>query len=322
LFKKILIPVDGSVSAEKLIAWAGNLADRIDAEVVLLAVADPVEWIPWPSAAAWDEGDGTLGVAAGVDPYPERGPQRHSMSDFQTQVMERALNNARSYLEQQAERLRASGVRSTVEVRAGSPSNVIPEATKDTGAELVVMASRRTSALVRGVLGSVADRVIHSSIVPVMVIHPDHMDRVATEDGAIETIIVPLDGSELSELAAPPAVALAGKLGATIVFMQCLDSGAMRDEADPVERERAAEYLGQLVEAARSEHIDANARTVTGSAVSLILAETDAMPGSIVVMGTHGRGGFQRFFLGSITDKVVRSSSVPVIVVPPGTEHY
>jgi nucleotide-binding universal stress UspA family protein len=318
LFKKILIPVDGSVSAEKLITWTGTLAGRIGAEVVLLAVADPVEWIPWPAAAAWNEGDSEDGIAAGIDPYPEGGPQRHSMSDFAEKAMERALENARAYLGQRADLLRISGRKPTVEVREGSPSLVIPEMTGETSADLVVMSSRRTSALARGVLGSVTDRIIRSSAVPVMVAHPDYIDRVAAHDGAIESVIVPLDGSALSEVAAGPAIALAGKLGARMVFMRCLESGRMRDEPDIQAQDEAAAYLGQFVETAQSEGSQANSRIVSGSAAAQILAESEAQPGSIVAMGTHGRGGFRRFFLGSVTDKVVRSSNVPVMVVPPG----
>ena len=76
------------------------------------------------------------------------------------------------------------------------------------------------------------------------------------------------------------------------------------------------------VETAESEGVHANTRIVAGPAASLILAEAESAPGAIVAMGTHGRGGFRRFLLGSVTDKVVRSADVPVLAVPPGAEHH
>ena len=319
MFNKILIPVDGSVSAEKLISWTGTLAGRIGAEVVLLAVADPVEWISWPAAAAWDEADD--GIVAGIDPFPEGGPQRHSMKAYQAKAMAHGLSAARTYLEQQAARLAVMGVKSSVEIRQGSPSRVITEVTEETGAGLVVMSSRRTSALARGVLGSVADRIVRSSSVPVIVVHPEYVDRKAVHSRSIDRVIVPLDGSELSELATEPGIALAGKLGARILFLQVVESGVMSGEPGDEERDEAAAYLGQFAEAAGGEGIQANVRTAYGSAVKNILDEAEAEPGSIIAMGTHGRGGFRRFFLGSVTDKVVRTSNVPVMVVPPGQEH-
>jgi nucleotide-binding universal stress UspA family protein len=85
-------------------------------------------------------------------------------------------------------------------------------------------------------------------------------------------------------------------------------------------RQDALMYLEPFVKSARDSGLAADSRSVIGNAVGAIIDSAEENEGSLIVMSTHGRSGFKRFFLGSVADKVVRSAGTPVLVLPPRDE--
>lgn len=85
-------------------------------------------------------------------------------------------------------------------------------------------------------------------------------------------------------------------------------------------RQDAMLYMEPFVKSARDAGLEAEARAVLGNAVSAIIDTAEENEGSLIVMSTHGRSGFKRFFLGSVADKVVRSAGTPVLVLPSAEE--
>ncbi len=82
------------------------------------------------------------------------------------------------------------------------------------------------------------------------------------------------------------------------------------------EREEVFRYLSAFVERARGEGVEATARAAVGSAAACIVESIENQPGGMVAMSTHGASGFKRWVVGSVTDKVIRSSGHPVLVLP------
>lgn len=139
----------------------------------------------------------------------------------------------------------------------------------------------------------------------------------------MDHIIVPLDTSDVSSRALATAAKLAGAFGSKVTLLVVLDTAVqngLRDAAasENISIERAAEsYLGPIVEDLKSSSIDAATRIIDASDPASVITDTAADLGAdLIVMCTHGRTGPGRWLLGSVTDRVLRSTTVPVQVIP------
>lgn len=141
-----------------------------------------------------------------------------------------------------------------------------------------------------------------------------------------DEILVPTDGSPAATAALDHAMNLAETYGARLHTLYVVDAGSFASidagsdmVVDALEEEgnRAVEEIRERAEAAGIEtetHVD------SGTAYRSILDYIDAEDVDLVVMGTHGRRGVERFLLGSVTERVVRSADVPVLTVRAGDE--
>ena len=144
------------------------------------------------------------------------------------------------------------------------------------------------------------------------------------------SILVPIDGSESSDYGLVHAINLAREHRATLHIVHAVDSYPLLVEMSSNENfERVHEDLRQygqgLLDRARLSTVDSGVTAethlreiVVGRAADLIVDEARRMACDLIVMGTHGRRGFRRLVLGSNAESVVRSSAVPVLLVPHG----
>jgi nucleotide-binding universal stress UspA family protein len=150
-----------------------------------------------------------------------------------------------------------------------------------------------------------------------------------------EKILVPLDGSDEAATALPVATALARQFGASILLLEMIStggatlalaadvaSGAMTDpgviQTEVTAREQAAEgYISAVAESLAGEGLDVSYAVGRGSEGEGI-AEAAAHEGvDLIVMATHARGTLGRLVFGSVTDDVIRHTTVPVLAIPP-----
>lgn len=136
-----------------------------------------------------------------------------------------------------------------------------------------------------------------------------------------DRILVPTDGSGATERAVEQAVDLARQYGATIHTLYAVDAGAytsLEAGADIVLESLETEgesAVQRVADAARDAGVDVTTSIRTGTAHQVILDYADEQDCDLIVMGTHGRSGLNRYLLGSVTEKIVRSSDVPVLTV-------
>jgi nucleotide-binding universal stress UspA family protein len=151
-----------------------------------------------------------------------------------------------------------------------------------------------------------------------------------------ETIIVPLDGSELAEQALDRAAELAAKVKARVVLVQAVESLAQRmtsppavmespaaaaasveilQEAIDAEKEQAEHYLAGVRDKLTARGLQAEAYVGEGAASDVILKLAQDKQSDLIVMSTHGRGGLGRLVFGSVADAILRHSQVPVMLV-------
>jgi nucleotide-binding universal stress UspA family protein len=139
------------------------------------------------------------------------------------------------------------------------------------------------------------------------------------------TVLHPTDGSEASRAAADHAIDLAAAHGATLRLLYVVDTGTLAADdygtvlLDSLEQSGQA-ALDDLAERAAAAGVECDSAIETGTPHREILADAEASGADLVVMGTHGRTGLDRFLLGSVSGRVVRSADVPVLVVPPERE--
>lgn len=309
MFRKILVPVDSSEESRTILRWAVGLAKATKSDVTLLSVVDTED---------------LRIVEAGA-----RGEEHPTAPDG---IITEITQKLKAGLSVEAGELRKTGVEVDVRVVPGAPAETIVEEAEALGVDLIAMATRRESALARGVLGSVTDRVLHSTSTPLLILQPEDITDESVGAGFIRHIVVPLDGSVLSEQAVMPASELARATGAELVFTEVVrlpvygvDMGGVgygsvhyaEDLDTKLQEENAARYLNGFVENAESSGLKARAQVRVGNPSIQIVNQAAEDEGSVIVMATHGAGGIKRWVIGSVTDKAIRSAHRPVLVIPP-----
>lgn len=149
-------------------------------------------------------------------------------------------------------------------------------------------------------------------------------------------ILVPLDGSELAEQALPLALSIAGRSGAHLTLLQVVPlvteplavEGAVLSVAEQLEflQKRAREYLDELVRrlppfpAAQEEPVLVQPDTTIGQPALEITNYAAAVRSDLIVVATHGHSGLRRWALGSVTNKVLQLTRLPMLIIRPQAE--
>ena len=280
MFKTILVPLDGSEIAERALPYAERLAEIFGARLVLHGAVPAVR------------------MAKGKGSFSEFEALRER-SDYLTDVINLAL---------------AASLEVDADVRVGDPRASILEAIQDRGADLVVMSTHGRGGLERMVRGSVADAILRESPVPVLL--SPRQAHIRWTDAPVR-VVLPLDGSELAALAIPYAAAIASSLKGTIHLLRAVGyepefdlSPFFRDT-----REEARRYLDSVAQRLNRQGLTTRQEVREGRPVSTILRVVEEQDADLVVMSSHGRGGVERAFLGSVADSVLQLALVPVLVV-------
>lgn len=147
----------------------------------------------------------------------------------------------------------------------------------------------------------------------------------------IRQILCPVDLSDISRHALGHARAIATWYEAHVTVFYVFSpptpliptTGMAEDlpVIPPAQPDEVAEEVRRFAgQRARPAGTGEDVLVVDGSPVKEILRKAETLPADLLVMGTHGRGGFEALFLGSVTEKVLRSTRVPVLTVPPPVE--
>jgi nucleotide-binding universal stress UspA family protein len=301
MYSKILIPLDGSTTAEKVLPYARYLAGRFKIPIELLAVIDIAE------------------IAAHMAADKAR---------FLDTVIEDGIERSTAYLRGVASTFPGADIKCSVE-RGRAEELIIEKGVADSGL-LITMATHGRSGLNRFLLGSVAEKVLRGTANPLLLVRVTE-EATSAGEATLKSIIVPLDGSELAESVLPMVAGLAKKLDLEIELFRAYhipynvyagDEGFYAGNYDELiagVRDEAGEYLEK--KAAELKKLGAakvSCETKEGFAGDEIISLGRKTPDNLIAMCSHGRSGVQRWVLGSVAETVVRHSGDPVLITRPG----
>ena len=310
--KTILVPLDGSAVAEQVMAAVRLLAPIFTARVHLLAVItdEQRQHLIASFAAA------PLGVA---DRYET---DWHWERRAQTQL----ADAAEAYLTGQAQALRTAGLTVTFEVTSGAPAERIVDIAASEQQALIAMTTHGYSGLRRWTLGSVADKVAQATRTPMILVRV--MEQPPAGAQSLQRILVPLDGSALAEQALPLAIELAIRAQAELLLLHAVwPFAASAPGLLPFHRpppmidfpaQGHAQALQQLHEVIKRWHPPELAMlpmVTSGEPAQEIIDMAAREHADLIVMATHGYSGVRRWALGSVADKVLHSTTTPLLLV-------
>jgi nucleotide-binding universal stress UspA family protein len=207
----------------------------------------------------------------------------------------------------------------------GPVASSVAEYVRDTGVDLVVMSSHGRGGLRRAWLGSVADELVRTVEVPVLLVRPTGGDP-SNPLPPLEKVLVPLDGSARAEAILPGALALARLWNSQIKLVRVVHPIALSTRIAPAlpsvdddltdrSCQAAQRYLDDMALSLRRQRVNASGMAVvSGWVADSILQVARSEGAGLIAVATRGRRGLRRFVLGSVADKLVRESEVPVLV--------
>jgi len=293
-FSSVLVPFDGSEPARAALALA------------LIALAP----------------GGKLTVLTVVDEAPVIAQSATTVMAYDPTPLFEALD-AQARVEQSdaAAICTAAGVTAAGDIVHDTPVAGILAACAKQQCDLIVMGTHARTGLARTFLGSTTEGVLRAAEVPVITTRT----TTAAEVKPFATLLVAVDDSDASDAAMAVAASLAQSLGSHIVVAHAADTTRLYDNAatygfsplpleGDIERESAGIVAHALAHAAIPT-TSVDVALVDGHPATAILAAADERHATAIVMGSHGRRGIRRFFLGSVAESVVRHSPLPVLVV-------
>ena len=150
---------------------------------------------------------------------------------------------------------------------------------------------------------------------------PPEADEIEVGEGTYETVLLPTDGSDAAEVAVDWGIWFATLYDGTMHTLYSVDTSRFGWVDDPGGIHDALEDAGRdaldvIHERARDVEVSVVGTLGRGPAANVITDYVDENDVDVIVMGTHGRSGVERYLIGSVTEVVVRNADVPVCCVP------
>jgi nucleotide-binding universal stress UspA family protein len=312
MYRSILVPLDGSPASEHALPIAYDLARRSDALLRLVHVH-----VMYSAAPIYVEGMPVI--------------------DEQMQSLGKA--HERAYLERMRDRLVAEsnlrvGIALLDPAEAENPDQTVPQmlasyaAASDT--DLIVMTTHGRGGLARFWLGSVADALVHISTTPMLLVRPDDDTAAVEHPPAFRRILLALDGSALAEQILEPALALGRLTQAAYTLLHVVEPHTLVPsapfttptdfDAEDTQRRQfeSQRYLERIARRLRGAGatVSVDVRVAEQAALAILNAAREHQA-DLVAIATHGRSGLARLLLGSVADKVVRGTTLPVLLWRP-----
>ena len=286
VYDRILFPTDGSAPAESGAEYALRIASAHGATLHVLHVVDT---------------------------------GRDDVATAQGERVEALTEDGWEIVDEVARRAKAENVSVVSEVLHGDPHGTLVGYGNRSDVDCIVMPTYGRRGVQRFLVGSVTERVINTASVPVITVTPDP-DRDRQHAYPPERVLVPTDGSRGAELALQHGIGVAKATGAELHLLHVVETGALDDEWVARHESKLSERGNAILAAATETAQEASVGTVTGTVErgdpsKVIRDYVEGNGVDLAVLGTHGRTDFNRYVMGGVSAKLVRTSPIPVMWV-------
>ena len=314
MFQHILVPLDGSFRAEQALPVAARIARSTSSSLLLVRVVSLV-----------------TDYSGGWAPTPIESQQE----------IDEEIDSATSYLKELALSPEFTDIEINTKVLFGLPVQQLLAGIETPGIDLIVLCSHGRTGFTRWVLGSVAHALVHQCTVPILVLRQGETSSSPApfdSAGPIRTL-VPLDGSPLAETALLPAAYVTAALAdsgrgalhlsrVVKMFSIAEDEGSGSSLSEEALR-HASISLAQAEERLSSEAKDLRLSLTSSVELAPDVASTllrQAEQGTrdgentscdLIALSTHGREGLERWVMGSVADRLLNTTKLPMLIVRP-----
>lgn len=284
----ILAPLDGSAFAEKTLEVAMSLVKLYGCRLTLTSVLR-------------------------VRPFP---------ASMEKQI-EAGRREREAYLQGVAQRLRMQGIDADIRVEVGPVAETINNLARELNADLVVMSTHGHSGWQRLFLGSVAGKILQLVNIPLLLARPSKEKPLSTPP--FKRILVPLDGSEFSERILPFVRAIEPNDNSEIFLLAVPEVpeaelyGVVSDMVEQLRQRaehKARNYLEEIARVLREDGLTVHILVTGNNPARTITRVAEIEKVDVVMMTTHGRGGLDRVFLGSVAERVVQHLDALFFLLP------
>lgn len=309
MYKKMLVPLDGSELAEIVFPYVTELAGRMGTDIVPIMVSGQ-------SANAFI-------------------PMQKAYMEKTEKALQSQVNKVQGGLKPAPEPVKVKG-----EMAIGYAAEEILKYAEENGIDLILMATHGHSGPKRWKIGSVAGKIMSASRIPVLLVRADVPEEAAVK-WPVETILVPLDGSEMAESVLPHVKAIGKQQGIkpveVVLLRVCepptvpsyygpelsgvpLDWGKYVEQEMVRDKERAREYLDELENKFKDKGIRVRSDVIQGKPDDEIVEYANKENFGLIVMATHGRSGLSRLVYGSVAANLINGVSSPILMIKPSND--
>lgn len=285
VIERILLPTDGSPNAVAAARHGLMIAEKFDAEIHVLSVVN-------------------------TRAYSEQLADIDELVRDQRSALEERVQEAIAAIESIIENRSTLTCESAIEY--GNPREEILAYAAANDVDLITIGAQGRGLLDRLLLGSVTERVVRASEVPVLTVPNAAVDRDVRD---YESILIPTDGSEAAAAPVARTVSLAEQFRADVHVLSVIQSGrGLPGPSDP-QRVAAGEAVGEIESSIGEHGIAVETHVESGRPYDRINRFANSNAVDLIAMGTHGKSGVLSNVLGSVTERVLRTSEVPVLTV-------
>lgn len=277
----VLVPIDGSDFSEQALHFACDLARRTSSPLHIVQVHALTHPIAYPEI---------------VPPYEP---------DWETALR---IHQREHLIKLRKELDAIDGLEVSVALLEGPIVDQLVQYVEARGIRSVVMTTHGRGGVTRAWLGSVASELVRFVGIPVVLIRPGAVSVPLAEVESLRHIVVPLDGSALSESILPEVMTLARLADVQITLLHVTEAAGAH----------SAQYLEHVASRLRAEAVRVDVAVVTNWKTAAAIIDFAAQHGAdMIAMATHGRGAWSRWVVGSVADKVLRGCQLPLVMLRP-----
>lgn len=303
MFRKILVPLDGSKVSETALTIAEQIATKIGAEVFLVHVLDP---------------------------------SQQAFAHMHQTYLEGVTEEVKLRASEEAKKTRLNPIKITSLLLKGDPASELIDFKKKNDVDLIIMSARSRAGTRRWAMGSVSEQVYRHTMCPCILISPDGQETVKQAGKITGKILVPIGRHASEEMFLAYMKGLDTRIASEVILLQVVPPLVSIDEkqykkasleftrSDYVERletaqrEKALEHLAPFANAIKASGIVTSTVVLTGSTVDRILKYAEETNADLIALPAEGQSAFGLWILGKLAKTLLREAKTPVLIVKPG----